>query len=174
MAAAPRKYSYYDDELYENALKEKPNDSMRNVTGMLTYTHERVTQNATSTYVLIGLLSLMSVCLGFVFLFSPNRPLLPKSPCSIAARMSLIAGSQLVKELRGERSPGNSSRMRHAQISKPARLGWWTGEDGSRFRWGIDVGDGCIDGSWENEPAGREESTVSVLPHGDTTIRNNL
>lgn len=174
-AAAPRRYQYYSDESYERALNTTgPNDSMRNITGTLTFTRERVVQDAMSTYVLIGLLSLMLVCLGLVFIFSPTGPLLPKSPGSIAARMSLIAGSQFVRDLREERIPRNLSRMKDDKISKAARLGWWTEDDGRTFRWGIDIGEGCLNGSWNKEPDKTELNTERLLQDGETPRRDHL
>lgn len=168
-AAAPYRYQYYSDESYERALNTMgPNDSMRNITGTLTFTRERVVQDATSTYVLIGLLSLMLVCLGLVFIFSPTGPLLPKSPGSIAARMSLVAGSQFVRDLREERIPRDFSRMKDNNISKAACLGWWTEDDGRTFRWGIDIGEGCLEGSWNKEPDKTNANTERLLQDRQT------
>lgn len=174
-AAAPPRNQYYSDEEYERALNTTgPNDSMRNITGTLTFTRERVVQNATSTYVLIGLLSLMLVCLGLVFIFSPTGPLLPKSPGSIAARMSLIAGSQFVRDLREERIPRNLSRIKDAEISGSARLGWWAEDDGRTFRWGIDIGEGCLDGNWNKEPDKTDRNTERLLQDGQTPRRDHF
>lgn len=161
-AAAPRRDRYPSDKSYELALAAEPNDSMRNVSGMLTYSRERIVQNATSTYVLVGLLALMLVCLGVVFLLTPVDAVLPKSPGSIAARMSLIAGSQLVKDLRKGQVPESSSVTVDARVPKATRMGWWPEEDGRRCRWGIDVGEGCLDGSWNDDPK-RERRSIEQL-----------
>lgn len=173
-AATPQRHEYYSNETYEAAIEQERNNSMPNITGVLTYTRERVVQDATSTYVLVGLLSMMLACLGLVFLFSPAGPLLPKSPGSIAARMSLIAGSQLVRDLREERIPADLSRMKDAKMSKAARLGWWDEGHGGEFRWGVDIGEGCVAGSWKHEPDRQEGSSEQLLQNGDTPSRGRL
>lgn len=162
-AAAPRRMSYYSDAEYETVLATVPNDSMRNISGIITYSRERVVQDATSTYVLMGLLSFMLVCLGLVFILLPFGPVLPRSPGSIATRMSLVAGSQLVRRLRQDRVQRNISLMDDAPKSKTAHMGWWAAEHGTAFRWGVDIGEGCLDGSWNNEPQGPKPSSEPLL-----------
>lgn len=170
-AAAPRRDDYASDDAYAQALREAPNDALRNVTGATTlmYRRERIVQDATSTYVLIGLLGVMLVCLGVVFLLSPLETVLPKSPGSIAARMSLVAGSRLVGDLRrgggeGLVPLGQTSRFFHQLRGSKAVMGWWPQEEkGKEWRWGIDVGEGCVGGSWHEEPAGRRRSIERLL-----------
>lgn len=166
-AAAPSRDDYASDQAYAQAVQREPNDALRNVTGAtLTYRRERIVQDATSTYVLIGLLGVMLVCLAAVFLMSPLETVLPKSPGSIAARMSLIAASRLVGELRREeglaprRPPSRSHKLRGLK----AGLGWWPQEkNGKEWRWGIDVGEGWVGGSWHDAPAGQRKSIEHLL-----------
>jgi hypothetical protein len=104
----------------------------------------RLVQTQLSTRFLQGLLLCLAACAGVSFwVLRGSERVLPADPGSIAARMGLLAGSELVEILRREGVQGlEGSRL---------GLGWWervgeeAGEDGGeggkkvRWRYGIDV-----------------------------------
>jgi hypothetical protein len=101
------------------------------------YSTHRLRQNLVSTRVLQGLLIAMIVCALISLLTIDLRNVLPKNPCSIAAQASLVAGSQMMKDL-----PAEAQWMSDKEFAKlfeggRYRMGW--SGDGEDERFGIDA-----------------------------------
>ncbi|KAK3312338.1 hypothetical protein B0H66DRAFT_608608 [Apodospora peruviana] len=96
----------------------KANDTRPTFTGRVTTPnagHLRLYQSAISTRILEGLLGVMFVCVVIAYLTQRHMAkLLPKSPCSIGAGASLLAGSDLLRHM-------------------PAGAEWMTDEERSRL-----------------------------------------
>lgn len=123
----------------------------------------RIVQDRGSTVAVEALLALLLACVGWVFLRFPSSAVLPKSPGSVAVRMSLLAGSGLVGELRA-RGAGRAEDVRG--VTGRAGLGWWEGRGeegvgGRRRRWGVDVGEGVVHRGWNDPPVEFEMVPVS-------------
>ncbi|KAB2576476.1 hypothetical protein DBV05_g4813 [Lasiodiplodia theobromae] len=134
--------------------------------GRLAVPESRIKQDLPSTIALEACLAVMLACFVWVAIRFPNEAVLPKSPGSIAAAASLLAGSALVGDLRRKGVSGVGDVQ--AEGWKGAALGWWgvrreekegdgsEGEEGGGGvlegrdrRWGIDVGEGVVRGSWK-------------------------
>ncbi|KAK8202349.1 hypothetical protein IWZ01DRAFT_443082 [Phyllosticta capitalensis] len=139
--------------------------------GTLAYAQQRIAQDLPSTIALEACLALLALCFGWAAARFPSAAVLPKSPGSVAAGASLVAGSALLERLRagevasvrgaregGMLGDGNGEKGK-AQGTATAALGWWR-ESGkgadigekSPMRWGIDVGAGVIRQSWRELP----------------------
>lgn len=131
--------------------------------GTVTYPEPRLAQNLNATIALEAFFALVLCCMIWIFIQFPSDSILPQSPDSIAARLSLLAGSSIVKRLRD----GNIARSDNTDIwSETAALGWWkkvvpentigprdgTLKSSAEWRWGIDVGSGVVLHSWNDPP----------------------
>lgn len=91
----------------------------------------RLQQSLTSTRILDGLLAAMIICVALSFLLMSTDKILPLNPCSIAARASLLAGSQMLNPKSGLLPPGSEwcddryLRARFAHEGKTFSLRWW-------------------------------------------------
>ncbi|KAK5312997.1 hypothetical protein LTR70_007837 [Exophiala xenobiotica] len=130
-----------------NAL---PAPELRNVTnGLFTLYRPVVRQDFGFTISLVVLVVLVFCCVAFLSLLIPRSTLLPKAPGSIAAQMSMLAGSNLVSLLKAEMDRDAPSNGLFKQ--NKFGLGWWPVNDqnddagistGIRgMRWGIDIGE---------------------------------
>lgn len=108
----------------------------RVVIGTLYTPLTRMKQDTRTTIALCILLSLMLIGLLYLFVKFPRESLMANPPTSIAAQMSLLAGSKLVQTLRDEdiRSVDATDIWR-----KRFRLGWWPVNGQNGWRWGIDI-----------------------------------
>lgn len=100
--------------------------------------HLRLMQSAVSTRILEVLLLLMAGCGVVVVVLERKTKILPKDPGSIAAKMSLFAGSELVQMI-----PEGAGRWDEKAWGLEGHffsLGWWPAKEGGRRRFGIDVG----------------------------------
>ncbi|KAF4307058.1 hypothetical protein GTA08_BOTSDO05533 [Botryosphaeria dothidea] len=147
--------------------------------GRIVFPEARIHQDFTSTVALEVCLGVMAVCFTWVALRFPSEAVLPRNPGSIASSASLVAGSALVEGLRreGVGSVGETEVWRRER----AGLGWWpvrkdegaegagSGMEGGEeeeewdevgvgekagLRWGVDVGEGMVRGSWKEPPRG--------------------
>jgi hypothetical protein len=96
----------------------------------------------------MSLLAMVLTCLVFASVVVPRKPILPTASSSLAAQMSLVAGSTLVKPLRKD----NAVTAKDSRVwDEGFGLGWWRqrpttngGGVGSsaetRMRWGVDAG----------------------------------
>ncbi|KAF4306343.1 hypothetical protein GTA08_BOTSDO04895 [Botryosphaeria dothidea] len=126
----------------------------------------RIVQDRGSTVAVEALLALLLACVGWVFLRFPSEAVLPKSPGSVAARVSLLAGSGLVGELRA-RGAGRAKDVRG--VTGRAGLGWWEGRGEEavgerRRRWGVDVGEGVVHRGWNDPPVMAAPVEVEMVP----------
>ncbi|KAL1389128.1 hypothetical protein HDK64DRAFT_328336 [Phyllosticta capitalensis] len=132
------------------------------------YSHEaRIFQDRTTTIILEVFLGTILCCYIWIFCRFPSHSVLPKPPGSIAARLSLLAHSNLVQQIRENRI----TRITDEEIWSKAALGWWkriepkgsegnTSEDSdgdgeSRLpplRWGIDIGEPVSRRAWNDPP----------------------
>ncbi|KAH4044028.1 hypothetical protein HBH69_234610 [Parastagonospora nodorum] len=101
------------------------------------YSTHRLRQNLVSTRVLQGLLIAMIVCALISLLTIDLRNVLPKNPCSIAAQASLVAGSQMMKDLPTEAQWMSDKEFEKLFEGGRYRMGW-SGE-GEEERFGIDA-----------------------------------
>lgn len=104
--------------------------------------HQRLYQDATSTYVLTALLSLMFVCAVIATLTSDTKHLLPKNPCSIAAAASLLAGSEILGLI-----PPGSEWCDDRELKRNGlfdgylfSMGWRGKAESPERKFGVDVG----------------------------------
>ncbi|ETI28804.1 hypothetical protein G647_01256 [Cladophialophora carrionii CBS 160.54] len=139
--------------------------------GTLSQPEPRLVQNLTATIALESLLALMLCCIVWIFIQFPSESILPKPPDSIAARLSLLANSSIVRRLR-------EARVADLQAMgiwrEKAALGWWLYPGKSRtpgavdalhdesmqWRWGIDVGPDVILRSWNSPPTAIETAEL--------------
>ncbi|EKG20296.1 hypothetical protein MPH_02414 [Macrophomina phaseolina MS6] len=180
VSAAQSVYTSYTTNMLTQlrpwARNESGNAAPVPVMGSVVYQEARIFQDFRSTVALEVCLGVMAVCFVWVALRFPSEALLPKSPGSVAATAALVAGSRLVEGLRREGVA--SVEQTEVWTTERAGLGWWEGrkegegssgeggvEEGEEWdevgvgekdgmRWGIDVGEGVVKGSWK-EPAGR-------------------
>lgn len=117
-----------------------PTSTIGNITNV---DRERLVQSAISTRILEGLLAAMWLCAVTAFILFDSRELLPKNPCSIAAQASLFADSELLGLIPHGAEGLSDKELLQIQPFKGYffSLGWWGhGGDGSRQRFGVDVG----------------------------------
>ena len=128
-------------------------DTYKSVTGTVAIPQSRLFMSLTATIVLEALLAACLLCLLWVFVRYPHRPIVPRPPQSIASRMAFLAHSQLIRRLRGE--PNLTDRHQTRLFHEVAGLGWWRLKDaeGNRFgwRWGIDLGK-ADEKRWDRAP----------------------
>ncbi|RDL36211.1 uncharacterized protein BP5553_06823 [Venustampulla echinocandica] len=111
-------------------------NSTRTVPGTISTPLTRMKQDARTTIALCVVLAAMLAGLVYIFVSFPRESLMAKPPTSIAAQMSLLAGSSLVRQLRD----GNvQSAMDTDFLKKKFRLCWWPVGGGGGWRWGIDA-----------------------------------
>ncbi|EOD47958.1 hypothetical protein UCRNP2_5292 [Neofusicoccum parvum UCRNP2] len=118
-------------------------DMLDSLSGTVVVNRQRLVQSPIATRILEGVLLAMALCAGLHFWLTPETRILPKDPGSVAAKMSLFAGSKLVRRI-----PENNEELRGAFQGGVVSLGWWDGgeEGGSgsgtreERRFGIDVG----------------------------------
>jgi len=101
------------------------------------YSTYRLRQNLISTRILQGLLIAMIVCALVTLLTIDLRNILPKNPCSIAAQTSLVAGSQMMRDLPVEAQWLSDKEFEKLFEGGRYRMGW-SGE-GAEERFGIDA-----------------------------------
>lgn len=107
----------------------------------------RLQQNALSTRLLQGILGAMMLC-AIVVLFKVNaKELLPKNPCSIAGRASLLVGAEMLSR---DVIPEGSELLDETQLKARGvfegylfSMDRWEARDGTNPRWGIDIGSGA-------------------------------
>lgn len=128
----------------------------RTIQGIMLDSHARIGQDLRTTIILEVLLALVLICVVWIFSRFTGDAILPKTPDSIAARLSLLAGSRLVERLRSE---GIESIKDTDIWEEPSSLGWWkvsgfsnTGNGSQRWRWGIDVGTDVYLSGWNKPP----------------------
>jgi hypothetical protein len=97
----------------------------------LSYTSNRLIQNAIPTFTLAALLALVLVLNAISLLATPKRGVVPKCPGSIAAMASLLADSTIFRHL-----PEGAEFMSDAELAgyfegKSFRMGWFLDETGS-------------------------------------------
>jgi hypothetical protein len=100
----------------------------------------RLVQNGISTRILQGLLAALTACCIASAVMAGRPPDLPMSPGSIAGRMQLLAGSDLLERLQrlGAEQPGwGLDRIRTYFGNETFALGWWSREGDDRY--GIDM-----------------------------------
>lgn len=95
----------------------------------------RVVIDAVPTHVLEGLLAALLLIILVVSACTSSNSGLTKPPFSIGAQMSMLADSQLVELVRGQRSASED-----VWKGLWVKLGWWNRQDGSSTkRYGVDV-----------------------------------
>jgi hypothetical protein len=102
------------------------------------YSTYRLRQDLVSTRILQGLLAAMILCALIALLTINLRNVLPKNPCSIAAQVSLVAGSQMMVELPTEAQWMDDKDFERLFEGRKYSMGWTGGIEGER-RFGIDV-----------------------------------
>ncbi|TFY54543.1 hypothetical protein EVJ58_g8802 [Rhodofomes roseus] len=120
-----------------------PTDKETSVSAALAAPQQRIFIEPKPARILEGLLAGIFVCIVSVSVTLRTAGVLPRPPYSIASRMSLLAGSEMLNlpEL-GE--PG-AQRLSTDALEKRLRgtwfkLGWWEGDtEGKGLRYGIDV-----------------------------------
>lgn len=120
----------------------------------LSYAQARIMQKPGPTYVLEALLGLIMIILIWIFRLFPSKAILSKPPTSIAAQISLLADSTLVRRARDEKA-GRVSQLKGWKAF--AALGWWpkyspAGDRMSGWRWGIDIGQDAQLQNWSMKP----------------------
>ncbi|KAK7529276.1 uncharacterized protein J3D65DRAFT_177600 [Phyllosticta citribraziliensis] len=153
--------------------------------GTLRFYEARIYQDEPTTIALVVLLGIMLCCYIWTFFRYPNRAILPKSPGSIAAQLSLVAHSDLVRRLRED----GVTHLTDEEVRRNAALGWWRrvepkeadrvdsenveGDAAQKLpplRWGIDVGEPVVHRSW-NDPPDMEELQDNARPRSDVGSR---
>lgn len=139
--------------------------SKNTIQGIMIESHSRIGQDLRTTIILEVLLALVLICVVWIFSRFTGDAILPKKPDSIAARLSLLAGSRLVERLRKD---GIESIKDTDIWEEPSSLGWWkvpdfsnAGNGSRRWRWGIDVGTDVYLSGW-NEPPKDTDSLTGV------------
>ncbi|KAL1614475.1 hypothetical protein SLS54_009733 [Diplodia seriata] len=164
---------------YRLYLSDAANSSSASsrVQGVMLKHHVRIAQDLKTTIILEALLTLVLLCVIWVFLHFTGDAILPREPDSIAARLSLLAGSRLVQRLRDE----GVRRTADTDIwDEPTRLGWWKVRDHSgrvrrptRWRWGIDIGTDFYPSKWNQPPddaASGIDNTEIGSEHGERMV----
>ncbi|KAK8245499.1 hypothetical protein HDK77DRAFT_510268 [Phyllosticta capitalensis] len=145
------------------------------VNATLLFHEERIIQDEATTVIILVLLAAIFFSYIWVFYRFSSRPILPKSPGSIAAQLSFIADSNLVRCLRED----GMTRLTDDEIRGKLALGWWkreiTPQDRIRgegeetnfendppplpsLRWGIDIGEPYSRQRWNKPPFFDQES----------------
>ncbi|KAJ5781175.1 hypothetical protein N7457_006335 [Penicillium paradoxum] len=105
----------------------------------------RLVQSEVSTRILEALLGIMLLCAIVTFFAIDTKETLPKNPCSIAAQVSLLAGSEILST--GVTPPGSEwcsdAQLREKGVWEGLMIsfGWWNVDEKRRF--GIGIGDAC-------------------------------
>ena len=109
--------------------------------GIIISPSSRLHQSATATYILVTLLSTMTVCALLARLAFKPRGLVSKEPTCIAARMELLAGSRLLPMIPQRAEWCSDKELKRAGIfdGMVLRLGWWGEEETGNVRYGIDI-----------------------------------
>ncbi|KAF2647254.1 hypothetical protein K491DRAFT_723600 [Lophiostoma macrostomum CBS 122681] len=108
------------------------------------YSRYRLTQDVASTRVLQGLLIGMMLC-AIICLFTVRlHDVVPKNPSSIAAQISLVAGSSMMEKLPPGAQWMDDKEFNALFDSERYSMGWRTDANGDR-KFTIDVADGV----WE-------------------------
>ncbi|KAK8190622.1 uncharacterized protein BKA78DRAFT_372130 [Phyllosticta capitalensis] len=169
--------AFYAERLTEFrtfARKSAKQDNVepQKIDGKLEFFEERIVQNGFNTILLEILLAAIFFSYMWIFHRFSSRPILPKSPGSIAAQLSFIADSDLVWRLRED----GTTRLTDDDIWDKIALGWWKREaappDAERredeetsnennpppppppsLRWGIDIGKPFSRQRWNKPPA---------------------
>jgi hypothetical protein len=110
-----------------------------------TYSIIRLRQNEISTRILQGLLVWMMIC-AVVSLFTVRLSrILPKNPCSIAAQVSLVAGSQMLSGLPSKAQWMDDKEFNTLFEDEKYAMSWSVDVDGTeQFR--VDVDKSSVDG----------------------------
>jgi len=157
--ATQHMYTLYVTQLLTSLRGNTQNSSSLSPTNKelqasLFYSQPRLKQEPVITYVLEALLALIVIILLWIFRLFPSKAILPKPPTSIAAQISLLADSKLVRQARD----GDADQIADLKkLKADAALGWWprfSPADNriSGWRWGIDVGQGARLQSWNVKP----------------------
>jgi hypothetical protein len=102
----------------------------------------RLHQNLISTRILQALLSVMLVCALVSLLTIDFRKVLPKNPCSIAAQASLVAGSEMMRDLPVEAQCMGDREFEELFQGKRFKMGAAVSTGDRDGRWGIDIDKG--------------------------------
>ncbi|KAL8794657.1 MAG: hypothetical protein Q9195_002853 [Heterodermia aff. obscurata] len=103
----------------------------------------RVFQSRNITIALIVLLSVTIGCVIVSIWGVPRKPIIARAPNSIAAQVSLLVGSELVRKLREKRVESvKDTKIWNKEVFS---LGWWSSEGPNmeterKERWGVDIG----------------------------------
>lgn len=146
-------------------VDHRPSPELVNVTDASFILYRQVVKQdlgfTLSFIILVTLVICCVVCLSWVM---PRSTLLPKAPSSIAAQLSILAGSRLVSILRSEGAPSPNPASTSEFFTKNRfGIGWWpvedptydqplrsarvsessvlTTNDNNAKRWGIDIGE---------------------------------
>ncbi|KAF2143122.1 uncharacterized protein K452DRAFT_346847 [Aplosporella prunicola CBS 121167] len=145
----------------------------KNMTGTMRH-HQTRTKQDLRTTIILEVLTTVLFCLLWIMFRFPSRSILPKAPDSIAARLSFLANSALVRHLKEE----NISSIKKTDIWKEKTgLGWWPIQDRSNhehpitWRWGIDVGPNMVQRKWNKPPS---ENASSEFSNGEETSDPSL
>jgi len=132
-------------------------------------TQIRIVQNRTSKLILQIILSIMTICLIIVWRdLSISGKTLPHNPCTIAGRMSYLAGSRFVETLDTSASDKKMSRWSQDHDIR-LRMGWW--QDGHVL---LNNGKGDVYQTKNGEVVSNEEdegSLEAALAMGDNATR---
>ncbi|PLB44549.1 hypothetical protein P170DRAFT_513714 [Aspergillus steynii IBT 23096] len=163
--SAKHMYTAYCTQILSELRTVASNTSLspsanQTIPARLFHSQLRVHQDPRTTYILLALLGTVACFALLVFCHFPDDAILPKEPGSIASRLSLLADSILVRQLRQEQvSDVNELR----KWREPAALGWWrdgpiaasdTPNNSSTpaWRWGVDIGRDVTLQSWKDPP----------------------
>lgn len=115
-----------------------PDQDFAHVDGEFAIYREVFKQDPGSSVALIVLLLAVAALVVYISIVMPRKTILPRAPSSIAAQLSFLAGSRLVKTLREE----GVVRTADTNIwDQNVGLGWWPMRDEKPgLRWGIDIG----------------------------------
>ncbi|KAH9914288.1 uncharacterized protein B0H18DRAFT_138450 [Fomitopsis serialis] len=120
-----------------------PADGKTAVSSVLAAPQQRIFIEPKPARILEGLLAGIFVCVVTVSFTLKTTGVLPRPPYSIASRMSLLAGSELLNlpELKEPGSQQVSTNMLEKRLQGTwFKLGWWEdATDGKGLRYGIDV-----------------------------------
>jgi len=106
-------------------------------------TVSRLFQSPIATYILIGLLSALFICVVVCYFTFKGRDLLYESPESIAAKARLLAGSHLADLLSSQDDVGSGGVSGSEEVLErlEVRLKWWQDHNSGKRRFGIDIDD---------------------------------
>lgn len=121
-------YPYIANRIAPSPRLEDDSLISAKVTGQFTQLNKiRIVQNEVSTSILQALLSIIAACVAISFWSMNVRKVLPKNAGSIAAQMSLLAGSDLVNKLSINLERGSHGNGIQYDIfrDKVFSMGWW-------------------------------------------------